>query len=69
MSRPNAVLWVTAEGEFRDPRRRPLRLRSGVAHLLRRLGAGRVIPLAVEYPFWQERTPETLVARLAKPGP
>jgi 1-acyl-sn-glycerol-3-phosphate acyltransferase len=60
LSRPSAVLWVTAEGEFRDPRRRPVELRPGVAHLLRRMAGGRVLPLAVEYPFWQERTPELL---------
>lgn len=61
VARPGAVLWVTAEGEFRDPRRRPVRLRPGAAHLLRRMDAGSVLPLAVEYPFWQQRTPEALV--------
>lgn len=53
-------LWITAQGEFADPRRRPVQLRPGLAHLVRRLDAGVVIPLAVEYPFWNERRPEAL---------
>ena len=61
LARSDAVLWVTAEGEFRDPRQRPVQLRPGVAHLLRHMTAGVVLPLAVEYTFWQERTPELLV--------
>ena len=57
----NSVLWITAEGQFTDPRQRPTRLRPGIAHLVRRLSRGVALPLAVEYPFWQERTPEALV--------
>lgn len=57
---PNATLWVTAGGQFTDARERPVRLRPGVAHLARRLDRGGILPLAVEYPFWQERTPEAL---------
>lgn len=55
------TLWITAQGEFADPRSRPVELRPGVAHLVRRLGEdARVVPLAVEYPFWNERRPEAL---------
>ncbi|MEM6796695.1 MAG: lysophospholipid acyltransferase family protein, partial [Acidobacteriota bacterium] len=57
---PDATLWITAQGEFSDPRRRPVELKPGVAHLARRLDAGAVVPLAVEYPFWNERRPEAL---------
>jgi 1-acyl-sn-glycerol-3-phosphate acyltransferase len=53
-------LWITAQGRFTDPRERPVRLRRGVGHLVRRLGDAVVLPLAVEYPFWQERFPEAL---------
>jgi 1-acyl-sn-glycerol-3-phosphate acyltransferase len=60
LAQPHAALWVTAQGEFTDPRRRPVRLRAGVGHLLRRLDGGVVLPLALEYPFWQERFPEAL---------
>ncbi|PWC89408.1 acyltransferase [Azospirillum sp. TSH100] len=58
---PRAMLWVTAEGAFTDPRRRPVTLRPGIAHLVRRMPAALVVPLAVEYPFWDERTPEALM--------
>lgn len=61
-----AMLWVTAEGTFTDPRRRPVRLRPGVAHLARRLPQAILLPLAVEYPFWDESTPEAL-ARFGPP--
>lgn len=57
----DAALWITAEGEFTDPRRRPVRLRPGLSHLIHRVGAVRAIPLAVEYTFWNERLPEILV--------
>jgi 1-acyl-sn-glycerol-3-phosphate acyltransferase len=57
---PEAVLWVTAEGAFADPRLRPVRLRPGTAHLMARLEGVVAIPLALEYPFWTERLPEAL---------
>ena len=63
---PNTVLWVTAEGGFTDPRQRPVRLRPGVAHLLRHLPDVTAVPLALEFPFWNERTPEAL-ARFGEP--
>jgi 1-acyl-sn-glycerol-3-phosphate acyltransferase len=61
LSGPNRVLWVTAQGRFTDVRVRPLGLRSGVGHLAARLAAGYVLPVALEYTFWGERTPEALV--------
>jgi len=61
LSGPRRVYWVTAQGRFADVRERPLGLRSGVGHLAARLGRGVVLPLAVEYTFWAERTPEALV--------
>jgi 1-acyl-sn-glycerol-3-phosphate acyltransferase len=57
-----ACLWITAGGEFQDVRVRPVSMKSGVAHLARRLPSGVILPLAVEYPFWSERTPEALLA-------
>ncbi|QDU21187.1 lysophospholipid acyltransferase family protein [Urbifossiella limnaea] len=66
LSEPNRVLWVTAQGRFSDVRERPLALRSGVGHLAARLGRGVVLPLALEYAFWAERTPEAL-ARVGEP--
>ena len=58
---PNTVLWVTAEGGFTDPRQRPVRLRPGVAHLLHNYPNAIAVPLALEFPFWNESTPEALV--------
>lgn len=58
---PRSVLWVTAEGAFTDPRVRPVRLRAGIAHLARRMPRAVVVPLALEYPFWNERRPEALI--------
>ncbi len=61
LSDPASVLWITAEGEFADIRRRPLRLRPGIAHLARRVPGAIILPLAVEYTFWNESRPEALV--------
>jgi 1-acyl-sn-glycerol-3-phosphate acyltransferase len=72
LGRPASVLWLTAEGEFSDPRRRPVRLRRGLAHVAGRLAADGVeavaLPLALEYPFWNERLPEALL-RFGEPIP
>lgn len=65
---PAAMLWVTAQGRFADPRERPTRLKDGVGHLAHRMAAGCVLPLALEYAFWDERTPEAL-ARFGPPIP
>jgi 1-acyl-sn-glycerol-3-phosphate acyltransferase len=56
----HATLWITPEGHFSDPRERPVRLKPGIGHLARRLDRGAFVPLALEYPFWEERFPEAL---------
>lgn len=61
LSDPRSILWITAEGEFTDPRRRPIQLRPGLAHLARRVPGAVILPLAVEYTFWNESKPEALV--------
>ena len=63
---PEAVLWVTAEGRFADPRVRPVRLRPGTAHLMARTTGIVAVPLALEYPYWTERLPEA-VCRFGEP--
>jgi len=60
------MLWVTAEGDFTDPRVRPVRLRPGIAHLAALLPEALLVPLAVEYVFWNESRPELLL-RLGTP--
>ena len=57
---PRATLWITAQGRFVDARERPGRLRSGTGHLAERLESGLILPLALEYTFWDQRTPEAL---------
>lgn len=66
LARPGAILWITAEGRFTDPRRRPVTLMPGAAHLAKRVPGVRFVPLALEYPFWNESKPEAL-ARFGAP--
>ena len=61
LSTPRGALWITAEGAFTDPRLRPVVLRSGIAHLARRMPEAMILPLAIEYSFWNESHPEVLV--------
>lgn len=66
LAQPDRVFWVTAQGRFSDARQRPLALQAGVGHLAARLGRGIVLPVALEYAFWTERTPEALI-RVGEP--
>ena len=61
-ARGNACLWVTAGGDFQDVRARPVHVKPGVSHLARRLDAGVILPLVIDYTFWSEKTPEALLA-------
>jgi 1-acyl-sn-glycerol-3-phosphate acyltransferase len=62
LSTPNSVLWISPEGRFTDMRTRPAIFRPGLATLVARLGACTLVPLAIEYTFWDERLPEILVS-------
>ena len=62
LSRDDTLFCLTPEGQFSDPRRRPLDLMPGLATLIGRVPRVTVLPMAIEYPFWTERTPEALVA-------
>jgi 1-acyl-sn-glycerol-3-phosphate acyltransferase len=56
------ILWVTPQGRFADARERPLNFKPGLAALASRVQGGcTLLPLAIEYPFWDERLPETLL--------
>ena len=56
------VLWITPQGRFVDPRERPLVFKPGLAALAGKVRGGcTVLPLAIEYAFWNERMPETLL--------
>ena len=63
--RGGGVLWVTPQGRFADTRERPLEFKAGLAAVAVRVaeaeGECGVLPLAIEYPFWDERLPEVLL--------
>ena len=59
--RGGGVLWVTPQGRFADVRERPLEFKPGMAALAARVPGCAVLPMAIEYVFWDERTPETLL--------
>jgi 1-acyl-sn-glycerol-3-phosphate acyltransferase len=61
LAQPGATLWITPQGRFADPRERPVRLKPGIGHLARRVGHCDLLPLAIEYPFGEERFPEALL--------
>lgn len=62
LARPTGVLWITPQGHFADVRQRPLALRPGVGHVLAQARGASLLPVALEYCFWNERLPEALVA-------
>jgi 1-acyl-sn-glycerol-3-phosphate acyltransferase len=59
------VVWITPQGRFVDSRARPLEFKPGLATLASRVAASSgsctLVPLAIEYPFWDERLPECLL--------
>jgi 1-acyl-sn-glycerol-3-phosphate acyltransferase len=55
------VLLVTAQGRFADCRERPLKLESGIAHVVEIAPQSSLIPLAIEYTHWLENQPELLL--------
>lgn len=61
LENPHHMLALTPQGRFADVRERPARLQAGLGHLAARLDDALVVPLAVEYVFWEERFPEILV--------
>ena len=56
-----AVLWTTPQGRFADTREFPLAFRPGLAGLAARCPEVPLLPVAIEYTFWDGRLPETLV--------
>ena len=55
------VVWITPQGRFSDPREAPLRFKPGLGTLATRTPEVTLLPLAIEYTFWDERLPETLL--------
>jgi len=71
LNAPNTSLWITPEGRFCDPRDASAPLMPGLAHLCTKMTGladvsgssrgGRVIPMALEYQFWEERLPVCII--------
>ncbi|MEM6910015.1 MAG: lysophospholipid acyltransferase family protein [Verrucomicrobiota bacterium] len=59
LSQPGRLLVLTPEGNFADPRVRPLEFQVGLEQLARRAPEHvRLAPLALELVHWEERLPE-----------
>ena len=56
-----SILMVTPQGRMADVRERPLGFLPGLAALISRTPGVTVIPMAVEYTFWDERRPEAVI--------
>lgn len=54
------AIWITPEGRFADVRDHDAELMPGVAHICTKRNRGVVVPLALEYLFWEERLPVCL---------
>ncbi len=55
----HTALWMTPAGRFHDVRE-AVPFQSGLSHLVDRDFIGGVLPMALEYVFWNERRPELL---------
>ena len=55
------AVWMTPQGEIGSGWRRPVRFQTGVGHLVRRLPALAVVPVAIVYEFLDEPRPEIFV--------
>ncbi len=56
----HTILWLTPTGKFHDIRQ-PVSFMSGLSHLIDSHFLGSALPMAIEYTFWNERSPELLV--------
>ena len=56
------AIWITPEGKFTDVRDSSAGWMPGLAHLCQRLGHGYVMPVALEYVFWNEPRPVCLAS-------
>ena len=54
------MLWMNAPGRFMDVRERPVPMAPGLVRLAELAPDARFLPMAIEYPFWSERSAEML---------
>ena len=60
LEKGQTAIWITPEGRFADVRDHEAELMPGLAHICTKMKRGYVVPLALEYPFWEERLPVCL---------
>lgn len=58
----NAVLWITPQGKFADPRQRPVKFAPGIAHLAKHVPGLTIQAVALEYTFWDTKKPQVLLS-------
>lgn len=61
LEHPATALWITPEGRFCDCRDYSAPFMPGLSHLCTKLTRGVILPMAMEYVFWEERLPECLI--------
>ncbi|MEM1060868.1 MAG: lysophospholipid acyltransferase family protein, partial [Planctomycetota bacterium] len=61
LANDDAAYWITPQGRFADPRERPLEFDPGLGHLAKSSPGLTLVPIAVEYVFWNETLPEALI--------
>lgn len=59
---PATLMFVSAPGRFVDVRKRPQGVKAGVARVPELAPEALLVPLAIDFVFWEERKPEALVA-------
>ncbi len=62
LATPGAMLWLNAPGRFCDVRERPVVVTPGLTRLPEMAPQAQFLPLALDYPLWNERVPEMLAA-------
>ena len=60
LQRPTTAIWITPGGRFTDIRTRT-GFEPGLAHVAAAVSGVTLLPVAIEYAFWEERTPEALI--------
>ena len=60
LGNPQTILWLTPAGRFHDIRQ-SAPFMNGLSHLVDSEFSGTALPMAIEYTFWNERSPELLV--------
>lgn len=60
-SKPGRMVWIFPQGEIQPYDRRPLVTYAGAAHIARRAGRVRCVPVALRFEFFGEQRPEALI--------